>query len=118
MRVEVYWILKYMLKEDEAKTNAAIADGMGLTLENTHRRTKKMLEDKYLARELRYVAYTAGRTRVFYLWVTSTGIAALTAYESNKRNFIRKPAPTKAPTRPKVASQHVPNSIFDLARTI
>jgi len=122
MRIETARALRFMLEIDTPMTTSELANEMGLTLVNAHRRALAMVEQKLIAREQRYLPVSSsrisGRTTIYFMWVTLYGKERLAEYTAirARRPSVLKPAPTKAPTRPKVASQHVPNSVFDLAR--
>jgi len=139
MRIETARVLRCMLRLDKPLTVGMLASDMGLTIENAHRRALKMLEQKLVAREKRYApvsaSRTAGRAGVYFIWVTIYGKERLAEYAADRvkrPNRLKDPAVeatvvrevgrevvrevVKAPTRPKVG-QHVPNSIFDLARS-
>jgi len=122
MRIETARALRCMLEINTPMTTSELANEMGLTLVNAHKRALAMLEQKLIAREQRYLPVSSsrisGRTSIYYMWVTLYGKERLAEYTEARvrRPSVLKSAPTKAPTRPKVASQHVPNSIFDLAR--
>lgn len=122
MRVETARALRCMLEIGTPMTTSELASEMGLTLVNAHKRALAMIEQKLIAREQRYLpvssSRTSGRTTIYFMWVTLYGKERLVEYTAARvrRPTVLKSAPTKAPTRPKVASRHVPNSIFDLAR--
>ena len=139
MRIETARVLRCMLRLDEPLTVDMLASEMGLMIENAHRRALAMLEQKLIAREKRYApvsaSRTAGRTSIYFMWVTIYGKERLAEYAADRvkrPNRLKDPAVeatvvrevgrevvrevVKAPTRPKVG-RHVPNSIFDLARS-
>ena len=139
MRIETARVLRCMLRLDEPLTVDMLASEMGLMIENAHRRALAMLEQKFITREKRYApvsaSRTAGRAGVYFMWVTIYGKERLAEYAADRvkrPNRLKDPAVeatvvrevgrevvrevVKAPTRPKVG-RHVPNSIFDLARS-
>lgn len=122
MRIETARALRCMLEIDKPITTSELASEMGLTLVNAHKRALAMLEQKLIARERRYLPVSesraSGRTAIYFMWVTLYGKKMLAEYKEVKprQRSAPKSSSTGAPTRPRVVGQHVPNSIFDLAR--
>lgn len=105
IRIETARILRYMLANDVPLTNSTLANELDLPINNVHKRTKRMFNQRLIGRELRYLPSSVGRTEIFYLWASTHGKESLGKYEARQ---LKRPSVFKI-KKPVVA----PNVVFE-----
>ena len=120
MRSRIASTLRLLIAEQEPMSNTMMAEILGELNTTLVKRTKTLVDEGLLIRELVYTPDPAKRYMTYHHTVTPAGIKALEEYEERRRKRPSKAKlrPNEVVRVPKNKKGLVPNSIFDLARTL